>query len=310
LSIADIFSLYLPIAEIRVNILILIAVGVGIGFLSGMFGIGGGIILIPALLFIGVPTALAVSTVTNVMTASSFSGYLVYAKRNRVDYKLGILLLIGGTFGSVLGVYLFDVLSDSGKLDLFISMAFIIMLSTISVVMSKEAFTILYFRYKGRAVSHSEHFLRGKKFLPFHIALPSCKHSMSVLSPIIIGMLGGALVAATGIGGSLIMIPAMIYILRVSDAFTVGTAQFQIIFTTIITTLLHAISANSMDVILSVICILGVVLGVQLGARMGLHCHPENFRVLLAILIISLCIRVVINLYSVPVSIYEVESYQ
>ncbi len=304
----DILSLYLPIAEIRVNVLLLTLLGVGVGFLSGMFGIGGGIILLPIMIFIGVPTTVAVSTVTNIMTASASSGFLAYARRNRVDYKLGFLLLIGGIVGSVVGVYIFEILDEAGKIDLFISMSFIIILSVVGFVMGKEAIEILYCKYTKMPQNRSEHWLKERRILPMHIVLPSCKHSVSILSPMFIGMGGGIMISIMGIGGGVIMVPAMIYILRVSDAFTAGTVQFQVMFTAIIATLLHTAAFNTLDMVLAITLILGVVVGVQWGAKVGIKCNQENFRLLLAILIILLCIRVAINLYSEPACIYEITS--
>ncbi len=217
--------------------------------------------------------------------------------------------MVGGIIGSTLGVYIFDMLAGAGKIDIFISMSFIIILSTVGLVMSKDAMTILYYKYTKQDKPRAEHWLTNKRILPLHISLPSCKNSISIFSPILIGISGGLLVAVMGIGGSIVMIPAMIYILRISDAFTAGTVHFQIMFTTIIATLLHTAAFNTLDVVLAISLIIGVVFGVQCGARVGMKFEPENFRLLLAILIIALCIRVAINLYSEPSYLYEVRRY-
>lgn len=305
---SDFFNIYLPIAEINLNIFLIIAIGVGIGILAGIFGIGGGLILVPILIAIGVPSQVAVATSTNQMTAASFSGFLAYARRKRVDYKLGALMLIGGLSGATLGVIVFDILTDLGVIDTFISLSFLILLSIVGYTTSKDAIILLYYKLKKLErpkLQHKRWF--NKISLPFKVNFISTRHEMSIFSPVIVGFIGGFLVAIMGIGGSLIMLPAMIYLLRISEAFTAGTTHFQIIFTTILATILHSVTSHNLDIVLSTILIVGTAFGVQIGARIGSKCHPENYRLLFALIIFLLCVKVAYGLVITPKSLYSVE---
>ena len=304
----DIINIYLPIAEVNLNIFLIIAIGVGVGILAGIFGIGGGLILVPILVAIGVPSQVAVATSTNQMTAASFSGFLAYARRKRVDYKLGLLMLVGGLAGATFGVMVFDALTDLGMIDIFISLSFLVLLGIIGFTTSRDALTLLYYKFKKleRPKPHPKKWFKNFS-LPFKINFISTRQEMSVLSPILVGLVGGFLVAIMGIGGSLIMLPAMIYLLRVSEAFTAGTTHFQIIFTTILATVLHSVTSHNLDIVLSTILIIGTAFGVQIGARLGSKWNPDNYRLLFALIIFILCVRVACGLVVTPQSLYTVE---
>lgn len=303
----DILNIYLPIAATQINVLYLLLISVAVGTIVGTFGLGGGIIMVPVLTFLGIPTKVAVASVTNLITASSFSGYLAYAKRNRIDYILGLLLLSGGIAGVFLGILLFNYLSYLGKIDFVISIIFIILLSALSVITATDSLLILYRKVrkidkKNKALQQAE--IKSSGFI---ISLPSSKYPVHVFAPILVGVMGGILISMLGIGGSIIMIPAMIYILRISDGFTAGTAHLQMIFTSIIATVLHGISSNSLDIVLTSIMILGNVMGVQIGVRVASRFRPDYYRVILAAIIMALCFKVAHNLFSVPTQPYTIE---
>lgn len=302
-------QIYLPIAEVNINIFLLIAIGIAVGVLAGIFGLGGGLILVPILVAIGVPSQVAVATSTNQMTASAFSGFLAYARRKRVDYKLGVLMLAGGVIGSVLGVITFEYFTELGIIDIVISLCFLVILSIVCFTTTKDAIILLYRRFN--KLNHTKRYhkkLFSKFSLPCQINFISTRQPISVFSPLMIGLVGGFLVALMGIGGSLVMLPAMIYFLGVSEAFTAGTNHLQIIFTTIIATILHSVTDHNLDLILSTVLIIGTSFGVQIGVRMGAKFRPDNYRLLFAMIILVLCINVVYGLVSTPKSLYSVET--
>lgn len=303
------FQIYLPIAEVNINVLILVVLGISIGMLAGIFGLGGGVFIVPILIAIGIPSEVAVAISTNQMTASSFSGYLAYSRRGRVDYKLGSLMLVGGVFGTILGVKIFDYLRIIGYIDIFISIGFFILLATIGATTAKDALTLIYYRYYKKMEPPKEHhsIWLKKIVLPMQMEFISARRKISAFSPVIVGFVGGALVAMIGIGGSLVMLPAMLYILRISEAFTAGTSHFQITFTTILATILHSVASHNLDIVVSTILIIGAAFGVQIGARIGSKFHPENYRIFLALMLFMLCLRVGYGLFSTPDSIYIVE---
>jgi uncharacterized membrane protein YfcA len=303
----DLLTIYLPIAQVELNILYLILAGVFVGVVSGIFGLGGSIILVPTLTFFGVPMVVAVSTVSNLMTASSFSGYIAYARRNRVDYILATLLLIGGVAGTFLGIIIFNFLSIIGNVDLIISLIFIVILSAVGGVTVWDSVMIIMRKFRPEVspplAQYKEPWIR----LPYQINIPSSKASLSIFSPIFLGILGGVLVTLTGIGGSLIMVPAMIYVLKISDAFTTGTTHFQLIFTSIFATILHSISNHSLDVVLALILIVGNVWGVQMGVKFAGKFKPDHYRIVFALIIMGLCVKVMLNLFATPSSLYSME---
>jgi hypothetical protein len=217
-------------------------------------------------------------------------------------------MLVGGLLGSAFGVKLFDILTDIGVIDIFVSISFIVILTTVGFTTTKDAATLLYYKFKkvGPPVVKS-----GKWFkrlsLPCKTTFISARKEISVFSPIIVGFIGGFLVAIMGIGGSLIMLPAMIYILRISEAFTAGTTHFQLIFTTILATILHSVTSHNLDIVLSTILIIGTAFGVQVGSRLGSKFQPENYRLLLAVMILMLCVKVTCGLIGTPDNLYTIE---
>ena len=294
-------SIYLPIAEISVNLFLLLALGGIVGFLSGMFGVGGGFLMTPMLMMIGVPPAVAVATEANQIVASSVSGALAQYRRGNVDVKMGIILLIGGIIGSVVGVQLVKILREMGQIDLVIKLTYVAMLSIIGTLMLIESLHAL------RKVKSSRSTPRRKPGqhnwihkLPFRMRFRRSKLYISVIPPILVGVAVGLLAAIMGVGGGFIMVPAMIYMLRMPTNVVVGTSLFQIGFVTINTTILNAVQNQTVDVILALILMASAVIGAQLGARVGSRLPGEQLRVLLALMVLAMCAKLAWGLVATP----------
>lgn len=301
-------TIYLPIAEIPVNILLLLSLGGLGGFLAGMFGIGGGFLLTPFLMFIGVPPAVAVATSSNQIIASSVSGFLAHWHRNNVDIKMGLFLLLGGLVGSVIGVWIFRLLQDIGQIDLAISLSYVVFLGSIGTLMALESAKAIMRQKMGIApkqIGARFAWLR-KMDLPMKTNFPRSNMEVSALLPIIIGVIAGALVSLMGIGGGFIMIPAMIYILCMPTSVVIGTSLFQIVFTTSLSTLLHAINTQSVDIVLALILIIGGVIGAQFGTAASLKLPAEKLRVLLAAMVLMVCFKLGLDLFFEPSNLYSI----
>ncbi len=301
-------SIYLPIAEISVNLYLLLGLGGIVGFLSGMFGVGGGFLMTPLLMMIGIPPAVAVATEANQIAASSVSGGLAQYRRGNVDVKMGLILLIGGVIGSFLGVQLVKLLREIGQVDLVIKLTYVTMLSIIGTMMFIESVNALRKKKKAggkasparKAGSHS--WVHG---LPFRMRFPRSKLYISIIPPIGVGILVGLLAAIMGVGGGFIMVPAMIYLLRMPTNVVVGTSLFQIGFVTILTTILHAVQNQTVDVVLALILMSSAVIGAQIGARVGAKLPGEQLRVLLALMVLGMCIKLGWGLVSTPDELFS-----
>jgi uncharacterized protein len=307
------FPIYLPIAEIPLDVALLLAVGAIGGFLSGMFGIGGGFIITPILIFLGVPPAVAVATSSNQIIASSLSGCLAHFKKNNVDTKMGVFLLVGGIVGGAIGLWIFAILKKIGQIDLAISLSYVFLLGITGSIMAYESSrTIL--REKGflpqrRSIGKKFKimgFLFGRQLLPFKIHFPNSGITVSAFLPVIIGLVAGLMVAIMGIGGGFLMIPAMIYLLRMPTNKAVGTSLFQIIFITSIVTFVHALTTQTVDVILAFILIIGGVIGAQFGYIAGQKFHAHKLRWMLSALILAVSLTLAYNLVSTPKNLYSV----
>ena len=298
--------LYLPIAELSANALHLILLGGVAGLLSGMFGIGGGFILTPMLIFIGIPPAVSVATATNMIVASSFSGFLSHLKHKRVDITMGNCLIAGGLLGASLGVWLFSRLQKVGQIDLMITLLYISLLFTISVVMLREARQIL----AARAAGHEHHVITALTLpawvnnLPWQMNFTRSEVRHSALLPIAIGLLSGLLVGLLGIGGGFIMLPLMLYVLRMPTSVTVGTSLFQIIFITTAATLLHALTTHAVDIVLAGLLLMGSVIGAQYGARLSHKIPSYVLRLMMALLLIIVAGRLAYGLFITPADIF------
>ena len=307
-------QIYLPIAEIPVNILLILSLGLLTGILAGIFGIGGGFLATPLLMFIGIPPAIAVSTSANQIMASSVSGVLTHLKRGGVDIKMGIYLLIGGLFGSVIGVWIFGILQNIGQIDLVISLVYVIFLGTIGTLMFFDsANTILekkfniVLRKKGNNIGVLGRLIKKTAKLPLKTYFPKSDIKTSLLVPLILGVVGGTLVSIMGIGGGFIMIPVMVYILRMPSNVIVGTSLFQIVFIAGNVTFLQAYANHNVDVVLAFLMIISSVVGAQIGSRIGYKIDANSLRSLLSIMILSVCVKMVGNLFVDPVSLYSIE---
>ncbi|MGE0845968.1 MAG: sulfite exporter TauE/SafE family protein [Flavobacteriaceae bacterium] len=300
-------EIYLPIAEITVNMAMLFGMGAAVGFLSGLFGVGGGFLITPLLIFTGVPPAVAVATGSNQVIASSVSGALAHWRRKSIDFGLGLMLLAGGIVGSAFGVWLFKILRESGQLDLTVSLAYAIFLGSIGALMLIESVRAMQRIRVGKTATlrkPGQHlWVHG---LPGKVRFKRSRLYISVIPVLVVGALVGVLAAIMGVGGGFIMVPAMIYLLRVPTNVVIGTSLFQIIFVTAITTVLHATANGTVDVVLAFILMVGGVIGAQFGAQAGQRLRGEQLRALLALLVLVVCIRILYEMTASPADIFSI----
>ncbi|NBB83256.1 MAG: TSUP family transporter [Alphaproteobacteria bacterium] len=298
-------DVYLPIAEMSVNALLILGMGAGVGFLSGMFGVGGGFLMTPLLIFIGVPPAVAVGTQANQLVAASVSGVLAHWKRNNVDVKMGNVMLAGSTIGTVVGVWLFGVLQRLGQIDLVISLSYVVFLGIIGGLMFVESVRAILRQRSGppaRTKAHQHIWLHG---LPLKMRFPRSRLYVSAILPFAIGLFGGLLVAIMGIGGGFFLVPAMIYLLGMPALVVAGTSLYQIIFSTAIATLLHAYQNQTVDVFLAMLLLVGGVIGAQFGTRAAGALRGEQARALLASVVLAVCLKLAVDLVSTPQDLYS-----
>jgi uncharacterized membrane protein YfcA len=299
--------IYLPIAEISINIFLILGLGGMVGLLSGIFGVGGGFLMTPLLIFLGVPAPVAVGTEANQIVASSVSGVLAHWRRGNVDVKMGIILLSGGIVGSTIGVYIFALLREIGQIDLAIKLSFIVFLGIIGSLMLVESTrTILRSRRPGgkRRKLHQHNWLHG---LPFKMRFRKSKLYISALLPFGVGLLVGILSAIMGVGGGFIMVPAMIYVLGMPTSVVVGTSLFQIIFVTANVTFLLSVQTQTVDVVLAGLLLIGGVIGAQFGTRIGAMLRGEQLRGLLALIVLAVCLKLVWDVVITPEDIFSLE---
>ena len=296
-------QIYLPIAEISVNIFLLIGLGGIVGILSGMFGVGGGFLMTPLLFFIGIPPAVAVASEANQILGASFSGAIAHFRRKNVDIKMGFLLILGGIIGSIFGVELFRIFKNLGQLELIIKVCYVLFLGIIGIIMFFESLRALNYKSKNIKVRKTRHhsWVQG---LPLKMRFRTSNLYISSIPAVFIGFFVGILASIMGIGGGFIIVPAMIYILGMPTKVVVGTSLFQIIFVTGVTTYLHAVKNFSVDIILSFLLLVGGVIGAQFGVRIGLKLNAEQLRILLAILVLAMCLKITLELFITPVEIF------
>jgi uncharacterized membrane protein YfcA len=299
--------IYLPIAEVSMHIGIIIGLGGGVGFLSGLFGVGGGFLMTPLLIFFGIPPAVAVSTEANQIVASSVSGVLAHMRRGNVDFKMGGILMAGGVIGSSLGVALFSFLQSIGQIDLVIQLSYVVFLGVIgSLMLTESVRTIIRSRKPGavRGKLHQHNWLHG---LPLKMRFRRSKLYISAILPLALGAFVGILAAIMGVGGGFIMVPAMIYLLGMPTSVVVGTSLFQIIFVTANVTLLQSIQTQTVDFLLAGLLLFGAVIGAQFGSRAGALLRGEQLRGLLALMVLAVCIKIVYDLVVRPEDLLSVE---
>ena len=302
-------SIYLPIAEMNVNVLLIILLGIMVGGLTGLFGVGGGFLMTPLLIFLGIPPTVAVGTEAPHVLASSLSGAIAHWRRKNVDIKMGIFLLAGGIAGSIVGVNLFKVLREFGQIDVIIQFLFLIFLGLIGFSMLFESAKTTIKKYRTtsliRTKLHQHSWIHG---LPFKMRFHRSKLYISTIPPVIIGFFVGILSAMMGVGGGFIMIPAMVYILGMSTNVVVGTSLFQIIFVTANSTFFQSYLNQTVDIVLASLMILGGVIGAQVGARLGFTFKAEYLRGVLAILVLAVCIKIFLDLTLTPDDLFSLSS--
>ena len=298
-------SIYLPIAELSVNIFLLLSLGGVVGFLSGMFGLGGGFLMTPILIFMGIPTNVAVATSANQIVASSISGTIGYWRQGLVDFKMGGVLLIGSFFGSILGVWIFSKLVALGQIDTVISILYFSLLTSIGLIMLIESSQVIRDRVRRKTVKRKIHYHNWAHKLPFKIKFYKSKLYISAIPPIIIGFVIGILSATMGIGGTFILIPAMIYFLGMPTSKVIGTSLFQIIFVTALVTLLHATTTFAVDAVLAFFLIIASVIGAQLGVLAANKLRGEEIRALLAIIVLGVATKIALDLLVEPSEVYN-----
>ena len=297
-------QIYLPIAEVSVNLFLLLGLGGLVGLLSGMFGVGGGFLMTPLLFFIGIPPAVAVGTQANQIVASSFSGLLAHVRRKTVDFRMGLVLLSGGLVGSALGVQLFKYLTALGQVELMVTLFYVVFLGAIGGLMFFESLRAIRASKGGKPPARKRH--NWVHRMPLRMRFRVSNLYISVIPPITIGVLVGVLAAVMGVGGGFIMLPAMIYLLGMPTKVVVGTSLFQIIFVTAATSIMHAVENQTVDAMLALILLIGGVIGAQVGTRIGMRMKAEQLRILLAILVLVVCFKLAFDLVLPPSDIYSI----
>ena len=299
-------TIYLPIAEMNVNILLIIFIGMMVGGLSGLFGVGGGFLMTPLLIFLGIPPAVAVGTEAPHVLASSVSGVIAHWRNKNVDFKMGFFLLVGGVIGSTVGVNIFKILKGFGQIDIVIQMLFIVFLGAIGLSMAFESARTTIRKYRTTSIIrtklHQHSWIHG---LPFKMRFHRSKLYISTIPPIIIGFFIGILSAMMGVGGGFIMIPAMVYILGMPTNVVIGTSLFQIIFVTANSTFFQSYLNQTVDIVLAGLMIIGGVIGAQIGARIGTKLKGEYLRGCLALLVLTVCAKIVIDLTLNPSELFS-----
>ena len=300
-------DVYLPIAGLSVNALVIIALGGVVGLLTGMIGVGGGFLTTPILIFYGIPPAVAVASATTQITGTSVSGVLAHRRRKGVDYRMGGVIIVGGLFGAAAGGGIFRILQDLGQIDTAISILYVVLLGSIGVMMAKEAATAL------DIIKPKEGKKPPRRHNPLIASLPMRWRFyrsglyISPLAPLLLGFGAGMLTVLLGVGGGFVLVPAMIYLLGMSAQVVVGTSLLQILAVTAATTMIHATTTKSVDIVLAALLLLGSVIGAQFGARFAQKAKPELLRMFLAIIILAVALRMAIGLGWRPEEIYTVQ---
>jgi uncharacterized membrane protein YfcA len=299
-------DIYLPIAEVSVNVFLLLGLGAGVGFVTGVFGLGGGFLLTPLLIFVGVPPPVAVASSANQLVGASLSGVLAYWRRGAVDVKMGLLMMTAGLAGSALGVWLFTLLRRIGQIELTISVMYVLLLGTLGGLIFVESVRALLRQRRPGAVRrklHQHNWLHG---LPLKTRFRRSKLYISALLPTGLGLAVGVLSGILGIGGGFVLVPAMIYMLGMPTAVVPGTSLFQIIFVAANVTFLQAYSNRTVDAVLALVLLLGGVLGAQIGTRFGTRLRGEQLRFLLALLLLAVAAKLSFDLTIRPGSLYVI----
>jgi len=300
-------NVYLPIAEQSADLLVLLGIGGGVGLLSGIFGVGGGFILTPLLMLMGIPPVVAVATGANQIVGSSVSGVIAHWRRRNVDVLMALLLSAGGLFGSVLGVWLFAELKRIGQADLVIALLYVVLLGSLGLLMLIESARTIVRSRKGLSISGRRHRHTWFHRLPLRMRFPGSRLYASALLPAGLGFLAGVMTAIMGVGGGFMLVPAMIYLVGMPTAVVVGTSLLQITLVSGVTTVLQAMSTHAVDVVLALILLVGGIVGAQVGARISATLKGEQLRFLLALLVLAVGTVVATGLVQTPPDPYSLD---
>jgi hypothetical protein len=301
-------DIYLPIAGLSVNALMIVALGGVVGLLTGMIGVGGGFLTTPILIFYGIPPAVAVASATTQITGTSVSGVLAHRRRKGVDYRMGAVIIVGGLVGALVGGGLFRLLQQSGQIDTAIALLYVILLGSIGILMAREsakALGIIKAPEAARRLPHRRNPLIA--MLPMRWRFYQSGLYISPLAPLLLGFVSGMLTVLLGVGGGFVVVPAMIYLLGMSAQVVVGTSLLQILFVTAATTLVHATTTKSVDIVLAVLLLIGSVIGAQFGARLAQTVKPELLRMFLAVTVLAVAFRMALGLGWQPAEIYTIQ---
>jgi uncharacterized membrane protein YfcA len=297
-------DIYLPIAGVSLNALLLLGLGGAIGLLSGLFGVGGGFLMTPLLIFLGVPAAVAVGTGTNLVIASSVSGVMAHWRRRNVDFKMALCILSGGVLGAALGIYLFNVMEAAGQVDEVVSLLYVAFLGAIGVLMAVESASKLMRRKSTRSRKAHEHsWVQG---LPFKLRFRRSKLYVSAIPPIAVGLFTGMLASIMGVGGGFAMVPALIYVVGMPAGVVIGTSLLGILAVSIASCFAHAVTSQTVDVILALLLAVGAVVGAQYGSKIGAQMRSEHLRGLLAMMVLTVCARLVYELVATPLEPFDI----
>jgi uncharacterized protein len=300
-------QVYLPIAEISVNLVVMLGLGAAVGFLSGMFGVGGGFLLTPFLMLSGIPASIAVATGANQIVATSVSGALAQWRRNNIDFRMGAVLIVGGVAGALIGVFLLKLLREAGQAGLIVSLTYVALLGVVGALMLGESIRAIRRTRAGKPASARKpgqhNWIHG---LPLKVRFPRSRLYISAIPPLVIGWIVGLLTAFLGVGGGFIMVPAMIYLLRMPTNVVIGTSIFQIIFVTAVVTVLHASFNHTLDVVLALLLAAGGVVGGQFGVRAGQKLRGEQLRAILAAMVLAVALRLLFDLLLKPSELFSI----
>ena len=303
-------DIYLPIANFSVNGFVIVLLGGLVGILSGMFGVGGGFLTTPLLIFYGIPPTVAAASASTQVTGASISGVSAHMRRKGVDFRMGAVLVVGGLFGTLIGTALFRFLEELGQIDTVISILYVLMLGSIGALMAKESWQSVRALRSGKPVA-----ARKRRHHPLVANLPMRWRFyrsglyISPIAPFILGLLTGILTMLLGVGGGFIMVPAMLYILGMGAQVVVGTSLFQILFVTIASTMMHSVTTRAVDLVLAALLLIGSVTGAQLGAKFAQRMRPEYLRFALAIMVLLVAFRMMIGLGFQPSEIFTVQPF-
>ena len=299
-------QIYLPIAQVSLSILLLLGLGCTVGFLSGVFGIGGGFLITPLLMFLGVSPEIAAATGANQVVGTSVTGALAQWQSKSIDMKMGSYLIAGGLIGALVGVWVVSALRSKGLVDLFITLTYVIVLGTLGFVMVLEGWRALRrTRDKQPLPQRRAHQHTWIQKLPFKQRFPASKIFASVIPPVAIGVVVGLLSAIMGVGGGFLMIPAMIYLLRMPTRIVIGTSMVQIACVTAATTIMHAYLNHTVNAVLALVLLCGGVIGAEFGTRVGQKIGAEQLRLLLGLLVLLVALRLAVDLLIAPQDIYS-----